>query len=86
MKAVRDESQSIGNFLMWLREHHYTICQFNGARCGSEYMPARKTIEELLADYFDIDLRRVEKEKQAMIDLMVAMQNTKMGAINVKLP
>jgi len=31
------------------------------------YYPARKSIERILADYFEIDLDKVDKERQALL-------------------
>jgi hypothetical protein len=53
---VREESQAIGNFLAWLDENHFTICERNTGGWTGHYMPTRKSIETLLAKYFWIDL------------------------------
>lgn len=60
MTAVQDESQAIGRFL---EECGYTLCELH----GDNYMPVRKTIEELLADHFEIDLTKVEEERQQIL-------------------
>lgn len=40
-----------------------------GYRTGSQ-VPTHKSIERILADYFKIDLKKLEKEKQAMLEEM----------------
>ena len=95
MKAVRERSQSIGEFLEWLGEekkwsicashHHGPGCEgwdeargrFNpGAfdrRCEAqefELFPVSFSIEKLLAEFFDIDLNKVDDERRAIIDHM----------------
>jgi hypothetical protein len=52
--AVKKESQAIGTFLEWYRAQHPAI--------------RRKSIEIVLAEYFQIDLDKVEKEKRAILN------------------
>ncbi len=72
LKDVSDDSQKIGEFLSWLETNH-TICKIRDSEseCCSEpieiYSPMHTTIEQLLADYFDIDLDKVEKERTAIL-------------------
>ncbi|KKN98991.1 hypothetical protein LCGC14_0142360 [marine sediment metagenome] len=64
MAAVRDQSQTIGGFLEWLQdEKHLFICN----RENEEYWPIHSRIEQWLADYFDINLNKVEEEKCKML-------------------
>jgi hypothetical protein len=42
-------------------EGYYTI------RLDPKFMPASFNIEELLADYFGVDLKEAEKEKRAIL-------------------
>lgn len=58
---VKRESQLIGEFLEWLRSK-YTVCE----PCRHGYRPASKSIEELLAEYFEIDLEQAERERQEL--------------------
>jgi hypothetical protein len=115
MKAVRDKSQAIGEFIDWLRseETPYTIAEWEEWRAceaGDEWVPKRKQwhcvdgrmiggydldedlgecetcegtgrikpetprlyparigIEALLARYYDIDLDKINDEKDAML-------------------
>jgi hypothetical protein len=73
LKAVSKESNAIGQFLDWLAGK-YTIGKWEELECpcGSgdeveQLMPARPPIEKLLAEYFEINLDILEKEKQAML-------------------
>ena len=78
MKANKGASQCIGAFLDWLQnEKRYTICEYLDSEEIDErgyddveegYLSIPKSIEEFLADYFDIDLKKIEKEKRAMLD------------------
>ncbi len=72
LAAVSERSQIIGEFL----DHcGYTLCEFRSAPILSDYdefLPARKSLQEVLADYFGIDLEVIEREKRAMLDAIRA--------------
>jgi hypothetical protein len=70
MLAVKDESQSIGNFIDWLHNEGYGICEYEEARDMGEWFQTHRTIEQLLADYFDIDLDKIEKERTAVLEFV----------------
>lgn len=72
LKLVKDKSQLIGEFISeWLPSQGYTICETyndpDSLRDG-EFLPARVRPEELLARFFDIDLKKIEEEKRAMLE------------------
>lgn len=75
LSVVHDESQKLGEFLDWLRnEKNYTLSEYvpnvDGCCYESEsevLMPVTKGIEALLAEYFDVDLDKVEKERRHML-------------------
>lgn len=75
MRAVQEESRTIGDFLVWLQENGYVICVWRDpVRVGDHlaqpagYYPAGRTTEELLADYFGVDLEAAERERQAVLE------------------
>lgn len=79
LQAVKDKSQAIGEFLEWLQDtKHYVIAQWEqvdpdtepGESSGADegLFSASINIEKLLAEYFHIDLAKLEQEKQAMLD------------------
>ena len=71
MMAVSRESQAIGEFLdNGLREQGLVLAQ-RDERCGRLYT-ATKGIQQILADYFEIDLTVVEQEKRAMLDALAS--------------
>jgi hypothetical protein len=61
---VAKDSQKIGDFLEWLfGEKNYTLGKWHG-----DYLrPVHERIEELLAEYFGIDLSKVETERREML-------------------
>jgi len=62
LHKVKDQSQTIGQFLEWLNEQ-YTLCESD----EDTYYPTHINIEKLLATYFEIDLDKIENEKQQML-------------------
>lgn len=65
LEAVLEKRDIIGEFLEWLQERYTlgTFIQFKGA-LSQELWPARKSVEELLAAYFNIDTKKLEEEKR----------------------
>lgn len=83
MKAVQTQSQAIGEFLEWLgdekdicmaqRHQHTDGCLDEDLEVGCGYeddelIYVHIGIEKLLAEYFSIDLDKVEQEKRAMLE------------------
>jgi len=75
LKKVEQISHRIGEFLDWLGEEDMRICEF--LDCVDDegfpmkgYWPVRDGILELLARYFDIDMKKIESEKQAMLQAL----------------
>lgn len=64
LSQVADKSQEIGNFLEWLQETH-VICYWDEDYGG--YSREYKSTEKWLAEYFDIDLDKVEEERRALL-------------------
>jgi hypothetical protein len=76
LKAVSGESQAIGNFIEWLGEERMFIVKYEkveGYR-DEQALPVTKSIEQMLADYFDIDLKKVEKERRAILAYLQKQQ------------
>ena len=68
MIAVQDDSKQLGDFLDWLNFNGYAVCRFHQDADfpDNPYMPI-DNFERLLADYFGIDLKKAEQEKQAVL-------------------
>jgi len=65
MVAVRKESQVVGEFLDWLfNTKGYHIANYD----DGELYPVGNSIEQWCAEFFDIDLVKVEQERRAMLD------------------
>lgn len=73
LQAIKEQSQIIGEFLEWLAvEKQVSLCKVDPEYRGdySPYWPIRKRYEELLAEFFNIDLEVLEEEKRTMLEEM----------------
>ena len=67
MADFRVESQAIGDFLAWLQtEKKIKFAKYYGERLA----PVQVPVEDTLAEFFEIDLKKVEKERQALLDFI----------------
>jgi hypothetical protein len=71
LQAVKERSQAIGEFLEWMeseRETPLTLASYGKGEGGIELLfPANISTERLLAEFFDIDLGKLEQEKRQML-------------------
>lgn len=69
MSAAKTQSQPAGEFLEWLLgEKGFVLAKYEG---DANYPhPIYETIEELLAEHFEIDLKKIEEEKRAMLEYL----------------
>ena len=73
LHQVKDKSQAIGEFLDWLgneREPRAQLCELVKSEDTEDYefTPIVKNIQMILAEYFKIDLEKLEKEKRDILD------------------
>ena len=72
MVAVQERSRELSNFVDWLREQGYAICEkidYDGSTYPAiQWAPLYKSYEQLFADYFGIDLKKVEEERRALLE------------------
>jgi len=68
MVEIRDESQTISSFLEWLCEKEVVLAKWYEEEFELELGHITETKEQLLANYFGIDLVKAEKERQAILD------------------
>ncbi len=80
LHKVTGESQTVGEFLEWLQEHKkLVLAEYLGDVPGTgryELFPSTVSIEKLLAEYFDIDLDKVEHEKMQVLELQRELNNS----------
>lgn len=67
--AKRKGSQEVGEFCDWLQlESGFTICRHDSLT--DQFMPARETTMQLVAEFYGVDLAKVEEEKRQMLEVM----------------
>jgi len=71
LNKVNKYSQQIGEFLDWASDNGYALCSIDDERVGrysinNTITTARQT--KLLAEFYDIDLNKIEEEKEQMIN------------------
>lgn len=75
--AAHGDAFIISEFIDWLGDSGYRICKFQegiihsnelGDYTPEGWYPQRKSHEQLLADYFEIDLDKVEKERRELLE------------------
>ncbi len=74
LQKVKDESQTIGEFLDWLTNERPSgvvfLCERHPTHeVGDIWVPFNKGIERLLAEYFEIDEKKLESEKRQIQEL-----------------
>lgn len=62
---VQPISQGIGEFLTWLQEQGIVLAAYHSVH--DRLIPYHEGVEALLARYFEIDLDKIESEKQAIL-------------------
>jgi len=77
LKAVKDRSQAIGEFIEWLGDNDMAVCEWTEGNFDN-WHPTGQPINKLLARFFEIDLNRLEDEKLAMLAEQRAL-NVKAG-------
>lgn len=71
LAAVSEESNKIGAFLDWLQEEHETVLSYfsgDGNLYAHTMYSGDNGINRLLAEYFEIDLDKVERERCALLE------------------
>ena len=96
MSAAQSKSQAIGGFLEWLGEKGMLICRSatkaderddEGEHTdvkGGDLLPVYKSIEDMLAEYFEIDLKKAEAERRAILDELRRQNEEKARELDIK--
>jgi hypothetical protein len=69
LDKVREHSQTCGEFLEWLLGK-FVFCKYNHPEYGDWPVPQHFNKQELLAEYFKIDLKKIDDEKVSMLKKM----------------
>lgn len=65
LSAVSDESQAVGEFIVWLSDERGILL---AERQGFEFLPISASIQSLLSEFFEIDMKKIEAEKRQMLE------------------
>lgn len=68
LKAVKDKSQIIGEFLEWLDAEGIRLARYEDD--GDDLICINESIEKILARRFNIDLAKIENERQHMLETL----------------
>ena len=63
--AVKDEKETVGDFIDWLWSQGYRICETDE---HDRFWPITLTNDRIIANHFGINLEALDKEKQVMLD------------------
>jgi hypothetical protein len=74
MSAIHKESNAIGGFLDWIGSRDPPLYLCECAREEEAFFPVYPNIEKLLAEFYQIDLNKVEEERRLLLE-MVREQN-----------
>ena len=70
LRAISDQSQVCGEFIEWLEGHGYHVCQGSN---DESFWPTHTSVQDLLAAFFGIDRKKIDAEKEAMLDAIRAV-------------
>ena len=70
LASIAPVSQKIGEFLDWWMSNENRILAEGYRDYGDirAWFPTRRSLEVILAEFFEIDLEKVEAEKRVMLD------------------
>lgn len=80
LQAISEQSQAIHDFVEWLAEENIRLVQFDERERSWEWPRPLKT---MLAQFFKIDLDKLEAEKDAMLEFQ-RLLNAKNDAVQLK--
>jgi len=76
ISAVHDKSMAMGDFIEWLkhsRDPPLYLCIYD--EDAEAFFDPMINTEKLLAEYFKIDLNKVEKERQELLEFIRSSNN-----------
>ena len=73
LKAISGQSQVVYDFLEWCGEEKGYCLAVWATEDTDRMWPVRDSKRKLLAEFFDIDMDKIEAEKRAVLDEMRAM-------------
>lgn len=68
LKAVQERSQAIHEFVEFLQGKGIHLAEYLENSISDRLVPSGKGLTNLVAEFLDIDMKKLEKEKQHMLD------------------
>ena len=78
LDSIKERSQLLGEFLDWAHEQDLTLCWYDNGDNNPDgeqvfghergWRPCHDNIETLLAKFYNIDLKKLESEKDQMLE------------------
>ena len=77
MRIAQGQASTLSEFVDWLGENGYAVCKWHehvrysddlGDYSPAGWFPKRESYEELFANFFLIDLKKVDKERAALLE------------------
>lgn len=80
VEAVQQESEVIGRFLDWALEQGVILCKRIDPSYENDFqyrVPIGMSIKQLLGQYFQIDLEKVDQEQKVLLEAWNKQQHTR---------
>lgn len=69
LNNIKEMSQQLGSFIDWAQNSGYSLHEYRGDDEDHGYWaPTRKDVNQLLSEYYKINLIKLEEEKCQMLD------------------
>lgn len=76
LAAIHDDRTVISDFIYWLGTQGIHMMRWVKSDDDEGWVPVGRDAEQLIADYYEIDLKKVEKERRAILAHVRATQIT----------
>lgn len=76
LTEIADQSHAVGQFLDEFLPSKGYVLAYVPEQYDHTLVPVQRTINSLLAEYFEIDQDKIEAEKRAMLDSLRKIQGT----------
>ncbi len=67
LKSIKGLSQELGSFIEWAKGKGWTLRKWHEEDDYTGYISVGKSIQEMLAEFYNIDLVKLEEEKEDLL-------------------
>ena len=79
LHRLRGENDTIAEFLVWVADQGLELCRYDKSRGPNPWLVDPRDIEDLIADYYEIDRAELAREKQRIALRMQQAQERARG-------